>query len=143
MDPPARRQSILRLLYRRGNMTLEELAEEFGVSRRTIRRDIEILSLTEPIYTQTGRYGGGVFISQDHMPTNMYIIESEAKIIGKMISCAENGVICDLAPEEIEVINKLIDDYSEKEKQRLKNDTLEIHKRAYAKASYPNSKRKR
>ncbi len=99
MDPPARRQSILRLLGRRRNMTLEELAEEFCVSRRTIRRDIETLSLTEPIYTQTGRYGGGVFIRQDYVPTDMYIIENEAKIIEKMISCAENGTICDLTPE--------------------------------------------
>ena len=116
MDPPARRQNILRLLGRRRNMTLEELAEEFCVSRRTIRRDIETLSLTEPIYTQAGRYGGGVFIRQDYVPTDMYIIENEAKIIEKMISCAENGTICDLTTEELEAINKLIDDYSGKEK---------------------------
>lgn len=112
MDPPARRQSILRLLYRRGNMTLEELAEEFHVSRRTIRRDIDILSLTEPIYTQTGRYGGGVFIRQDYVPTDMYIIKNEAKIIEKFIACAENGIVCNLTTEELEVISKLIRDYS-------------------------------
>lgn len=35
---------------------------EFEVSERTISRDIEELSLTKPIYTKSGRYGGGVYI---------------------------------------------------------------------------------
>ena len=32
------------------------------VSEKTIRRDIEALSLSAPIYTQAGRYGGGVYM---------------------------------------------------------------------------------
>jgi len=44
------------------------LAFEFGVSERTIRRDIDALSLVAPIYTQAGRYGGGVYILSDYKP---------------------------------------------------------------------------
>lgn len=112
MDPPARRKSIMRLLYRRGNMKMKDLASEFGVTRRTIKRDIEILSLTEPIYTKTGRYGGGVYIREDYMPTDMYIINSEVMTLKKLVNCAENGVACNLTPAEIKLMNKLISDYS-------------------------------
>ena len=58
-----RRQEILKILCRRRHETVANLAFELCVSERTIRRDIETLSLSEPIYTQTGRYGGGVYIT--------------------------------------------------------------------------------
>ncbi len=57
-----RRREIMKLLNRRRYEKIENIAFEFGVSERTVRRDIEILSLNEPIYTQPGRYGGGVYI---------------------------------------------------------------------------------
>lgn len=112
MEPPARRKNILRLLCRRGNMKMKDLAGEFGVTRRTIERDIGIISLTEPIYTKTGRYGGGVYIQEDYMPTDMYITYNEAKILKNLLNCAENGVACKLTPVEIALMSKLINDYS-------------------------------
>lgn len=59
-----RRSEIMKLLCRRRSETIRNLAFEFEVSERTIRRDIEILSLNEPIYTQVGRYGGGVYVEE-------------------------------------------------------------------------------
>ncbi len=52
-----RRVEIMRILYRRRYEKISNLAQEFGVSERTILRDIESLSITEPIYTQCGKYG--------------------------------------------------------------------------------------
>ena len=40
-----RRQALLRLLCERRYETIDNLAFEFSVNRRTIRRDIELLSL--------------------------------------------------------------------------------------------------
>lgn len=40
--------------------SIQNLAMELGVCERTIRRDIEELTLTYPIETVRGRYGGGV-----------------------------------------------------------------------------------
>ena len=54
----------MKLLCRRRSETIRNLAFEFEVSERTIRRDIDILSLNEPIYTQVGRYGGGVYVEE-------------------------------------------------------------------------------
>ncbi|MEQ2723056.1 DeoR family transcriptional regulator [Phascolarctobacterium faecium] len=44
-----RRQSILEAISDRRFETLENLAAEFGVSKATIRRDIEILGCSAPI----------------------------------------------------------------------------------------------
>ena len=48
------------LLCQRRRETISNLAAELGVSERTIRRDIEMLTLRYPIETVCGRYGGGV-----------------------------------------------------------------------------------
>ena len=44
MNPWERRQKILEVLCLRRHDTYEGLAQEFNVSKRTIRRDIEILT---------------------------------------------------------------------------------------------------
>ena len=53
-----RRQQILTILCERRSEQAENLATEFGVSRRTVCNDIQILSCYFPIYTETGPHGG-------------------------------------------------------------------------------------
>ncbi len=60
MSANERRKQILDLLCQRRRDTVQNLATEFGVCERTIRRDIEELTLTYPLETVRGRYGGGV-----------------------------------------------------------------------------------
>lgn len=60
MGAAERRQQILELLCQRRKETVSNLAAELGVCERTIRRDIETLTLQYPIETVCGRYGGGV-----------------------------------------------------------------------------------
>lgn len=66
LETADRRKKILKIIRQRGHETIANLAFEFGVSGRTIRRDVEALSLTEPIYTKPGRYMGGVYINEDY-----------------------------------------------------------------------------
>ena len=54
-----RQQQIINLLCQRRSDTVQNLAAELGVCERTIRRDIEELTLTHPLETVRGRYGGG------------------------------------------------------------------------------------
>ena len=42
---------------------MQNLAAELGVSERTIRRDVEILTRSYPLETVCGRYGGGVRVA--------------------------------------------------------------------------------
>lgn len=52
----------MNILYKRKYEITENLANELNVSARTIRRDIVELSRLIPLYTKTGRYGGGIYI---------------------------------------------------------------------------------
>ena len=63
MKSVERQQQILGILYQKGHETIKNLSDILNVSERTIRRDIEFLSLSEPIYTKAGRYAGGIYIA--------------------------------------------------------------------------------
>jgi len=62
LDTNARRESLLKVMSKRRHDRVSNLAFEFNVNERTIRRDIQKLSEIYPIYAERGRYGGGVFI---------------------------------------------------------------------------------
>ena len=93
MSSAWRQQQILMILYRRHHETVENLAYELGVSVRTITRDINELSSHEPIYTQTGRYGGGVYIMKDYTPSFLYFSDVEMQVLKTVESILENS--CD------------------------------------------------
>ena len=67
MNTADRRMEIINILIVRRHTTTRELAEEFGVTTRTIRHDIQALSPSFPIYTQQGG-AGGIFIGEDYKP---------------------------------------------------------------------------
>ena len=61
--------SIILLLQTRGKMTAKKLAEELGVSRRTILRDITVLSVSGvPVYSEGG-HGGGIALVEEYRTT--------------------------------------------------------------------------
>ena len=63
MTARERRKAMLEVLCLRGHDTRANLDFEFGVSKRTIEYDVQILSLEFPIYTQQGK-GGGIYVSK-------------------------------------------------------------------------------
>ena len=58
MNPWERRQKILEILCLRRHETTNNLAQEFNVSRETIRRDITVLTCSYPVETVQGSHGG-------------------------------------------------------------------------------------
>ena len=60
MSAGEQRQQILGLLCQRRKEPIHNLAAELEVCEKTIRRDIKVLTLSYPIETCCGRYGGGV-----------------------------------------------------------------------------------
>ena len=72
-----RRERMLRLLGLRERWKVGELAREFGVTERTILRDVEQLSLTKPICTEPGRHGG-VWLTERLMRPMLTIRETAA-----------------------------------------------------------------
>ena len=114
METSERRMAMLKLLCRRRHEKIANLAQEFGVSERTVRRDIEVLSLSEPIYTQAGRYGGGVYVMDDYFMDRMYFKDSEAAVLNKLLEREESGVGRMLSLSEISVLKNLIADYTKR-----------------------------
>ncbi len=105
-----RRKEILIALCRRRHDTVNNLAFEFGVSARTIRRDIEVLSLKEPIYTRTGRYGGGIYVMDGYYIDRMYISDEESEVLVKVLNFAVSQAVLD--SDEVQILGHIIEKYT-------------------------------
>ena len=81
-----RRQALIELLCERRYEKISNLAFEFGVSWRTICRDIQELSLSYPIYTDCSRGRAGVYIEEGYYLGKQYLREDEEELIQKLIS---------------------------------------------------------
>ena len=112
MGVAERRMNILRTLCRRRYDTIPNLAFEFGVSKRTILRDIEALSETEPIYTQCGRHGGGVYVTENYSMDRMYMHKNELAVLHKLASLADENAVCNLDKRERELLEFIILQYT-------------------------------
>ncbi len=65
------------VLLNKGTVTARELAERFGVSTRTIYRDVDILSMAGiPVYTNKGN-GGGISILEDYSLNKTVLTDNE------------------------------------------------------------------
>lgn len=88
MNTTDRRMEIINILVVRRHTTARELSEEFGVTTRTIRNDIQALSLGYPIYTQQGG-AGGIFIREDYKPYINTLSTDELKTLCEIYRQAE------------------------------------------------------
>ena len=95
MDTVERRGELVKTLCRRRYERVENLAADFGVSERTIRRDIEALSRTVPIYTQSGRYGGGVYVAEGFTMDRMYMTDRELRGRRTVAPTSEDRAVLD------------------------------------------------
>ena len=122
MGTAERRYEIMKILCRRRYETIRNLASEFGVSMRTIQRDIETLSRTEPIYTQFGKYGGGVYVVEGYSMDRMYMKERELDVLQKLYIAADEQSFL-LTEDEKSLLRSLISQYS-KPNTKTRTDQL-------------------
>lgn len=115
MGTAERRNEIMIILCRRRHETMRNLASEFGVSVRTIQRDIEVLSRTEPIYTQAGKYEGGVYIESNYYMGRMYMQDAELDVLKKLYIAADKDESL-LSSDEKSLLLHLISQYSKPKK---------------------------
>ena len=79
-----RRQEILNVLMYRRQDTVSNLAFEFHVSKRTIRRDICILSRDHSIETQQG-HGGGIRVADGYYTDRRYLNDEQEDMLRSLI----------------------------------------------------------
>lgn len=82
---------------------MRNLASEFGVSMRTIRYDIEILSLTFPLVTTKG-HAGGVTVMDGYQYGDNYLNEKQRALLIKLLEM--------LAGDDRRVLQSILDDFS-------------------------------
>lgn len=119
MEASERRNKILRILCRRRYETVPNLAFEFGVSTRTIRRDIDVLSETYPIYTKAGRQIGGIYILDNYTLERMYMNDEEICVLQKILDFAISAETV-LTPEETRRLQDIIALYSKPKPEKRK-----------------------
>ena len=107
-----RRWRLLKILCRKRHATIHMLAQELYVSPRTIRRDVEILSFSEPIYTQTGRYDGGVYVDEDYNFLKAYATDEQLAVLHKMHDASLKGSVCILSEFEHSIFQNFIKEYT-------------------------------
>ena len=111
MGTAERRREIMKILCRRQYETMSNLASELGVSIRTIQRDIDTLSISEPIYTQAGKYTGGVYILEGYSIDRMYMTETEISVLKKLYIASNKNVLL-LTKDEKKILEGIISQYS-------------------------------
>lgn len=95
-----RRQQILELLCQRRKDTMQNLAAELGVSERTIRRDVEILTRSYPLETVCGRYGGGVRVADWYHLDRQRMSPKQTALLRRLAA--------DLRGEDLEVMEQIL-----------------------------------
>ena len=79
-----RRQQLLETISDRRHETVDRLAAEFGVSRRTIERDITVLSCSYPIVTENWR-GGGVRAMDGWYVSRRYLHDDQEALLRSLL----------------------------------------------------------
>lgn len=107
MTAAERRQAILEVLCLRRHETRENLAKEFGVSKRTIEYDVLNLMLTYPVYTVQGN-GGGIYVTDNFRLDRPRMNEKQTALLQK--------VLLTLSGEDKETMQNIINIYGGRKK---------------------------
>lgn len=79
-----RRMAILQHLCCKRFDTRPNLMFEFGISKNTLDRDLQILACSYPIYTVPGK-GGGVHILEGYSLSKKYLSKKQKEVLEKVI----------------------------------------------------------
>jgi predicted DNA-binding transcriptional regulator YafY len=104
MGPNERRMEIMETLCHRRQETMGNLAFEFGVSVRTIKNDIDNLSLSYPLETICGRYGGGVRVADGFYMNRKYLKPVQQELLERLSA--------QLSGDDLAVMNSIFKDFA-------------------------------
>lgn len=100
MTTTERRAQLVELLCLRRRDTIGNLAAELDVNERTIRRDVEALTLSYPIETVCGRYGGGVKLADWYSQTRKRLSPKQTAHLRRLST--------DLQGEDLDEMNHIL-----------------------------------
>ena len=110
MGTAERRLEILKYLCKFRKATMPQLAEMFGVSVRTIQRDIFEIEVTfrVPIDVRSGKYEGGVYVLGNYNFDRAYMHDDELNLLSKMQTLVKEQ----LTEKENSLLSQIIKTYT-------------------------------
>ena len=84
MTANERRAEIMRILKYRQRETMSQLAHEVGVSIRTIRNDVTILTSSYPLDTKRGK-GGSVILEEWYQSNKVILTNKQQYVLIKLM----------------------------------------------------------
>lgn len=110
MGTAERRLEILKYLCRYRQATMPQLSEKFGVSVRTIQRDIFEIEATfhVPLDIRCGKYDGGVFVKGDYSFDRSYMNQDELELLAKVHGLVKK----ELSDKENALLSQIINTYT-------------------------------
>lgn len=112
MSANERRNDMLMYLSAVRTASREDLAERYGVSLRTIDRDIEELTLSAPIYTQTGP-GGGIRVMDGWYASRHYLSGVQEALLKELMK--------GLQTEEAEIMHSILTEFAKPQNKKGKS----------------------
>ncbi|MGN0652122.1 MAG: HTH domain-containing protein [Gemmiger sp.] len=103
MRPNERRRKIIEILNLRRHDTMQNLAQEFGVSRLTIYRDILTLEEEYPLIHIHGR-AGGIALPEGYRLSQRYLSPRQAEAIRRNLEV--------INPEDRKTFQSILDDFA-------------------------------
>lgn len=79
-----RQKQIIEYLSVNRKATYTELAEMLGVSKFTVRADIDELTLSAPIYTVAGK-GGGIRVADGWYASRTYLCDEDEEMLRRLL----------------------------------------------------------
>ena len=112
METAERRFEMFKYLCRVRYAKISELAERFGVSEKTVSRDVFEIEMTYHITLEVkrGRYGGGVYVTDDYKFGQMYLYDDEIALLVKLQQLTKSKLTLD----ENELLSHMIKKYHRK-----------------------------
>ena len=107
-----RRQAIMEALSDRRFETIENLMTEFDVSRSTIKRDLEILGCSVPIYTVQGN-GGGIRVADGWYAGRRYLRSEQEDLL--------RGLMDGLQPDQQKTMQSILSAFAMPKVKETKN----------------------
>ena len=85
MTKAERQRRLLEIISVRRYETIPNLAEELGVSRYTIMRDLDEVTAIASFYTVAGRYGGGVYAVDGWYYSRTYFTADQEALLRSLL----------------------------------------------------------
>ncbi len=98
-----RRQLIIEYIDERRRVLISDIAREFGISERTARNDVCILSCSYPIYTVQG-HGGGVAAADGWYLSRRYLSAEQELLLRSLLPTLEQ--------EDAKTVRRILDSFA-------------------------------